>query len=261
MRGLLEWFADIARWCVAVILGIAPRRFWHRLEPPLPLAATAVPAGLFTFVLGFIIGVPGFFTYAEAAADTNNTWMLQNISRVAPKDANYLTTGPVAISLLTLFAFLFLTPLGLLTTYLITTGALRAVSAMVDDPRGDPFLSAVHWATTSLMALMKRASKQHARERLEGPDVPDRMVTGEAAGLTADYVVIASRRKPEWEAGAIILTSTDWYRLGAPIDAETENGLRTLYPLTKLDAVEVVRRGIQYELPRLSTRRSTRNVP
>jgi len=91
--------------------------------------------------------------------------------------------------------------------------------------------------------------------------VPDRLVTGESAGLTADYVVIASRRKPEWEAGAIILTSTDWYRLGAPIDAEMENGLRTLYPLTKLDAVEVVRRGIQYELPRLSTRRSTRHVP
>jgi len=134
----------MAEWMGAVVAGAAPRRLWHRLEPPLPLAATAVPAGLFTFVLGFIIGVPGFFAYAEAAADTNNTWMLQNISRVAAKDANYLTTGPVAISLLTLFAFLFLTPLGLLTTYLITTGALRAVSAMVDDPRGDPILSGVY---------------------------------------------------------------------------------------------------------------------
>ncbi|PYR59061.1 MAG: hypothetical protein DMF91_15695 [Acidobacteria bacterium] len=244
----------MAEWMGAVVAGAAPRRLWHRLEPPLPLAATAVPAGLFTFVLGFVIGVPGFFAYAEAAADTNNTWMLQNISRVAAKDANYLTTGPVAISVLTLFAFLFLTPLGLLTTYLITTGAVRAVSAMVDDPRGDPILSGVYWGTTSLIAGAKRTSRQRARERLEGPEVPDRLVTGESAGLTADYVVIASRRKPEWEAGAIILTSTDWYRLGTPIDADMENGLRTLYPLTKLDAVEVVRRGIQYELPRLSQR-------
>jgi hypothetical protein len=254
MRGLLEWFADIARWCVAVILGVAPRRFWHRLEPPLPLAATAVPAGLFTFVLGFVIGVPGFFAYAEHAADVNNQWMLHSITHVAEKDANYVTTGPVAISIFTLFAFLFLTPLGLVTTYLITTGALRAVSAMVDDPRGDPMLSAAHWGATALMARMKRDARRRARERLEGPDVPDRLVTGESAGLTSDYVVIASRRKPEWEAGAIILTSTDWYRLGAPIDADMENGLRTLYPLTKLDAVEVVRRGIQYELPPLSRR-------
>ena len=244
----------MAEWLGAVVLGAAPRRLWHRLEPPLPLAVTAVPAGLFTFVLGFVVGVPGFFAYAEAAANRSNTWMLQNISRVAPKDMNDLTAGPVAISVLTLFEFLFLTPLGLLTTYLITTGALRAVSAMVDDPRGDPILSAVHRGTTALVDAMKRGARRRAREQLEGPDVPDRLVTGESMGLTADYVVIASRRKLEWEAGAMILTSTDWYRLGTPIDAEMENGLRTLYPLTKLDAVEVVRRGIQYELPRLSRR-------
>jgi hypothetical protein len=249
------------QWLAAVVVGSAPRRLWRRLEPPLPLAATAVPAGIFTVVLGFVIGVPGFFAYAEGAADANNAWMLHGITRVDAKDVNYVTTGPVAISILTPLAFLFLTPLGLLTTYLITTGGLRAVSAMVGDPRGDPILSAIHVGTMSLIAGVKRTSRQRARERLEGRDVPDRLVTGESAGLTADYVVIASRRKPEWEAGAIILTSTDWYRLGTPIDAEMENGLRTLYPLTKLDAVEVVRRGIQYELPRLSTRRSARTLP
>ena len=257
MRGLLEAFADMAQWCAAVILGAAPRRVWPRLEPPLPLVATAVPSGLLTFVLGFVIGVPAFFAYAERAADTNNEWMLRNISRVGAGDATSVTTAPVALSILTLFEFLLVTPTGLVTMYLIATGALRAVSAMVDDPRGDPVLSAAHWGTTSLLTRMTRTSKQRARERLEGPEVPDRLVTGESVGLTADYVVIASRRKFEWEAGAIILTSADWYRLGMPIDAEMETGLRTLYPLTKLDAVEVVRRGIQYELPRLS-QRSTR---
>lgn len=248
-------------WLIALVAGAAPRRLWHRLEPQLPLAAAAVHAGLFTFALGFVIGVPGFFAYAEGAADSNNAWMLRSINLVDAKDVNDVTTGPVAISILTPFAFLCLTPLGLLTTYFITTGALRAVSAMVDDPRGDPILSAAHWGATPLTAQIKRDARRHARERLEGPEVPDRLVTGESAGLTADYVVIASRRKTEWEAGAIILTSTDWYRVGTPIEAEMENGLRTLYPLTKLDAVEVVRRGIQYELPRLSTRRSARNLP
>ena len=39
--------------------------------------------------------------------------------------------------------------------------------------------------------------------------------------------------------------------LGVPFDIQTPAGLRTAYPLKKMDTVEVVRRGIQYELPRL----------
>ena len=76
--------------------------------------------------------------------------------------------------------------------------------------------------------------------------------TGDWAELHGvDYVVLSARRKPDWHAGAIVLTSTDWYRLGVPFDMETPAGLRTAYPLTKMETVEVVRRGIQYELPRL----------
>ena len=252
---MLATFADIALWAIAVVAGAAPRRLWRRLEPPLPLAATAVPAALLMFFLGFAIGVPAFFAYAGHAADVNNAWMLRNFAVVPSKDATALTTGTFALSIFTLFEFLFLTPLGLLTIYLITTGGVRAVSAgIADDPRGDPFLSALHWSATTLAANLRRDRRRRARERLEGPEVPDRMVTGETAGLTADYVVIASRRKHEWDAGAIILTSSDWYRLGSPLETETEDGLRMLYPLTKMDAVEVVRRGIEYELPRLSRR-------
>lgn len=95
-----------------------------------------------------------------------------------------------------------------------------------------------------------------AREKQEGRERPDVLQTGAWAGLDVDYLVIASRRKPEWDPGAIILTSTDWFRLGVPFDLETPAGMRTAYPLKKMDTVEVVRRGIQYELPRLS-RQST----
>ena len=73
--------------------------------------------------------------------------------------------------------------------------------------------------------------------------------------MDADYVVLASRKKAEWTAGAIIMTSTDWYKLGTPFDIDTPAGLRTAYPLTKMDAVEVLRRGIRYELPRLVGRK------
>jgi hypothetical protein len=236
-------------------MGAAPRRLWRRLEPPLPLAATAVFSGLFAFALGFVIGVPGFFRYAEHSADVNNQWMLRNLAFVAEKDQAALTTGLVGVSMLTLFAFLFLTPLGWLTIYLILSGALRAISAGIsDDPRGDFVLSGLHWSVTSLAGGIADRRRQRRREDREGDEVPDVLATGEWAGLNADYVVIASRRKPEWEAGAIVMTSTDWYRLGAPLETELPGGLRTLYPLTRLDATEVVRRGIEYELPRLTRR-------
>ena len=45
--------------------------------------------------------------------------------------------------------------------------------------------------------------------------------------------------------------AADWYKLGEPFDIQTPAGLRTAYPLSKMETVEVVRRGIQYELPRL----------
>ena len=63
--------------------------------------------------------------------------------------------------------------------------------------------------------------------------------------------MLSARRKAEWDPGAIVMTSSDWYRLGAGFDVETPAGLRIAYPLTKMETVEVVRRGIQYELPRL----------
>ena len=246
---------ESALYLAAIVAGAAPRRLWRRLEPPLPLVAAAVPAGILTVVLGFVIGVPAFFRYAEHAADVNNAWMLRTIALNPSADPYAITTGTTAISMLALFAFLFLTPLGLLSTYLIASGAVRAVSAgIADDPRGDFILSAAHWGATTFVAGIRSRRRRRTRERREGADVPDVLATGEWAGLNVDYVVIASRRKPEWEAGAIILTSTDWYRLGAPLETDMPGGLRTLYPLTRLETVEVVRRGIQYELPRLSKR-------
>ena len=80
--------------------------------------------------------------------------------------------------------------------------------------------------------------------------------TGARAGIDADYVVLAARRKPEWSAGAVIMTGTDWYRLGEPLDIRTPVGLRAAYPLRRLLSPEVVRRGIEYELPPLRSARA-----
>lgn len=208
-------------------------------------------------MVGLAVGLRGFIQYARHSASVQNDLMLglvgAHLAQGADGKAMAVAQGPVMFSAFTLFAFL-LTPFGLWSTYLVTSGAVRAVSAMVDDPRGDPVLSGLHWALASAFSATRRRRRERSRERREGPEVPDVLVTGANAGLLADFVVVASRRKPEWTAGAIILTGEDWYRLGPPVEAELENGLRMLYPLTRLETVEVVRRGIEYALPRLSKR-------
>ena len=247
---------SVVWWLAALVLGAAPRRVWHRLEPPLPLSRTASAAGVLTIVLGFVLGVPGYFAFADQLAAANNAWMLRQLSAApGPNDASIV---PYGISVLTLFIFVFLTPTGLLAFYLVTSGTIRAVAAFTDaeDARGDFVLSAVHRVWTTLWATLRQTRARIARERLGGDERPDLLQTGEWASVDADYVVLASRRKPEWTAGAIILTSTDWYKVGFPFDIDTPAGLRTAYPLTKMETVEVVRRGIRYELPRLMPQRA-----
>jgi len=242
-------------WVVALVAGAAPRRMWARLEPPLPLFATAFPAAILAISAGFAIGVPGFFTFAANAADENNAWMLRQLMTPATSYDPNVALVPYGVSALTLFVFLFLTPAGLVALYLVSSGTIRAICAYLDpdDARGDFVLSGIHWVVTTLVRKSGEEMRRTARELREGPESPDRLFTGEWAGVDADYVLLASRRKAEWTAGAIVMTSTDWYRLGVPFDLETPSGLRTAYPLKRMEAAEVVRRGILYELPQLTT--------
>lgn len=237
---------DALWWVGALVVCAAPRRVWDRIDPRFPLRRAATAAGFVTLVAGFFFGLDRFLTMSGALADAGNSWMLQ---RAASDE-----TAPFAVyglSAATFLIFLF-TPAGLLSMYLVATGCGRAISAVVDDPRGDPLLSFVHWIATTAWTRNRADRKRIERERLEGADAPDILRTGEWAELHGvDYVVLSARRKPEWTAGAIVLTSADWYRLGVPFDMETPSGLRTAYPLTRMETVEVVRRGIQYELPRL----------
>jgi hypothetical protein len=207
-------------------------------------------SGILTFALGVAIGLVGFFTFATDMATSNNTWMLSQLGR--PNADLSVALVPYGMSVLTLFIFLFFTPTGWLAMYVAASGAFRGFSAWFDDPRGDPILSVVDWAALTLFRQIRLERRQLARERREGPDAPDVLRPGAWAGLAGvDYVVLAARRKAEWNAGAIVMTGDDWYKLGVPFDLDTPAGLRTVYPLTKMETVEVVRRGIQYELPKV----------
>ena len=243
---------NLAAWLIAIVAGVAPRRWWPALERHLPLRRAAAVSGLATMTAGFFIGVGGFFTFATRLAGANNDWMLARLAAPAASSDAAVGLVPYGMSALTLFIFLFFTPTGLLALYLGSTGLLRAVSAYFDDPHGDPVLTALDRAAVTLFEKNRRERRQIARERLEGADAVDVLRTGEWAGLPdTDYVVLAARHKTEWTAGAIVMTSDDWYKLGVPFDLHTPAGLRTAYPLKKMESVEVVRRGIRYDLPPL----------
>ena len=242
-------------WIAAVFAGLAPRRFWPSLEVHLPLRSAAAVSGLATLLAGIFLGVGGFLAFGTRLAGANNDWMLQRLTAAPVAGDSAAGLVPFGMSVLTLFIFLFFTPAGLIALYLVTTGTLRAISAWLDDPLGDPLLTGIDWAATTMWQKNRRERRQIARTRLEGADAPDVMRTGEWAGVPDfDYVVLAVRKKAEWNTGAIIMTGDDWYKLGVPFDMETPSGLRTAYPLKKMDTVEVVRRGIRYELPRLPRR-------
>ena len=123
---------------------------------------------------------------------------------------------------------------------------------MTDQATGDPLLTGLDELARSLGQRGRLSSARRRRAREEGPEVADRLFTGEGAGLAGvDYLVVASRRKPDWTAGTIVMTSEGWYRLGAPFDARLPYGLRTVYPLIRLDTAEVLRKAVRYDLPPL----------
>jgi len=251
------------RFLFAVPLGLAPRRYWPSLDTQVPVFRAAFASALATFLLSVIISVPAFFAYAQGNASSAVDMMLQSTGwRTPPPGAPAPTVAGAQItwvsSSMMLPAFLFFTPIGLFSTYLTVTGVVRMISAFVDDARGDPILSTVDSVARRLWNSSRRRAAAHAREKREGVDVPDVLVTGAAAGLPdADIVVIASRRKADWDAGAIVVTDDKWFTLGAPVEQQMPAGWRTLYPLTELHHHEVLRRAVRYTLPPLAGARST----
>jgi hypothetical protein len=108
-----------------------------------------------------------------------------------------------------------------------------------------------------VFANKQQRAARATREKLEGADEPDRRYAGEWAGLTGvDYVIVCARRKPGWSKGTWVTTNDGWFVLGEPFDRPTPNGLRTIYPLTLQNTLEVVRKSVQYELPPLRQTRT-----
>lgn len=240
--------ARLAAFAVAVVAAWLPHRYWRELPQAVPVDRAAFVSGLLTLFLGAAIGIPGFLEHAGATVSLANQTVVDEARRNPA--AGYSRGMVQGFAGLSIFTFLLLTPTGLLTLYLTATGTTRAAAAWFDDPVGDPLLTGVDALLLSGRERQRRASGQRTREALEGPEIPDRVVTSSAAGVPGcDLVIVASRRKTGWEHGVTVFTQDAAYRIGHPVERTIAGRLRTLYPLTEHRDFEAVRKSVRYDLP------------
>lgn len=222
---------------LAIVAGLLPRRRWDAVD--LPIQNVAFASGLATFFAGAALGITGYFAHMERA--------------LAQRE---FTLPPFMLA--EFIYYVLLTPRGLLSMYLLLSGGLRGIAAWIDEPLGDPVLTGFDELVSRSSRSQRSRSARQARERLEGADEPDRRYDAQWAGLNdADFVIVSARRKPGWTRGTYVITSDGWYVLGEPYDRPTANGLRTVYPLTEHKTLDVLRRGVSYELPPLRGTRTT----
>ena len=258
LLALWQAVAGIARAALACVLAFLPSRHWARFEDWAPVRRAGLPAAVMTFLAGAAIGIPGYLAHTQAGFDAAYGFVAQAVGfrppaeGTTPQQAEQLAATQFHVSQLSMFTFA-LTPAGLLALYLLGTGTVRGVAVYLTEPVGDPVLTAIDTVLLKRRIAATARRRLAAREALEGPEVPDRLVTGRSAGFPdADYVVVSSRQKPGWEADVFVITPDTWYRLGTPVERTLHAGLRTLYPLTELRDLEVRRKSVEYELPPLS---------
>lgn len=248
---------------LALPMALLPRRYWQSFD--LPVEGMAPVSNFVTLILGFVIGIPGYFAYLERLRRAPGVSILEIAERQVrgelPESA-VVSAVPGAVYMLAPVSFALSTPLGLLATYLVFTSIYRIAASYIDEAQGDPLLTGVDAAARRWFGSQRERNASTARERLEGADEPDRRYDGAWAGLSdVDFVIVSARRKPEWTKGTFVITSDGWFTLGEPFDRPTPNGLRTIYPLVLQNTSDVVRKSVNYQLPPLRSRRAIAATP
>lgn len=251
--GFAGFWASGVRRVLGIGAAMLPARWWSGLDPVVPATASAWLAGIVTLAAGAAVGIPGFLAYAQEAASGVNDVAVE-AARQNPDYANadaLLRGAPQAFSALWLPLFLFTTPTGWATMYLGLTGLLRAVAPVVDEGFGDPILTGVDALVRRTRRGTRRKLEHIQREAMEGPEMPDRIMSSTQLGMTAaDFVIVTSRRKPDWDTGTVLLTGEGTaYRVGAIEERTIAGRLRTVYAVTLHKDLETFRRVVNYELP------------
>ncbi len=243
---------DLAYFVAALFASFLPARHWSRF-PSLPIHRAGPLAGVATFIAAALLGVFGFLAYTDGVIrDTGELQIAIAEKQVKGElpETTEVSAGPMAVALLSPFAFLLFTPAGQLSAYFGTTALIRTIAWIADDPMGDPVLTMLDAVAARGAGRLRTAHQRRMRERIEGAEVPDRLYPGSWARLNdVDFVVVSSRRKPGWTKGATVITREEWFSLGEPFELRTADGLRTIYPLTRQRDGEVVRHSVEYELP------------
>lgn len=254
LNSALSDLGAMAGFFAAVVAGLLPRRYWNGMTR-LPVESAAVPSAVVTAAIGLVAGARGFLTYVQAASDALAQQTLEAAMQQAsapPGGAEITTLSMQVVSITAVFAFVLFTPLGWLTVYLTATGVYRLVAASIGHPAGDPLLTVIDHTVRRFRTRRVAARAVARRTREEGPDTADRLFTGAGAGLSGvDFIVVAARQKPEWTPGTIVTTPDGWFRVGDPFDARLPFGLRRVYPLRRLETIEVLRKVVSYEFPPL----------
>jgi hypothetical protein len=233
----------------AAFASLLPHRHWARLPASFPMTGAAFASGLATLFAGAGIGIPGFLAHAHQTTSLAIDGQLAKV--FSEPNAGYSQGMSQGFAAMSIFTFLLLTPPGWLTLYCVIGGGLRLAVAWFEDPFGDPILTGIDALASRAAGRQRARATRAAREAVEGPEVADRIVTASAAGIPdCDFVVVSSRRKPDWERGLAVFIDDGCYRLGEPVEQTIAGRLRTLYPLTAHDDLEVIRRSVRYDLPR-----------
>ena len=216
---------------LATLAGFLPRRRWESID--LPIEDVALASALVNFFGGAALGITGYFEFMARVLE-QRLW----------------TSPPFMIYVF--ISYVFFTPRGLFSLYLVATGFFRYGAWFVGEPHGDPILTLIDSTWRRLLNKQHVTRQRNERLALERDDEPDRRYDGEWAGLPGvDFVIVSARRKPGWTKGTYVVTTDGWFVLGDPYDRPMPNGLPTVYPLTEHKTLEVLRRGVSYELPPL----------
>ena len=227
---------------LAILAGFVPKRYWDEIN--LPIENVALLSALVSFFAGAAFGITGYFAFMEYVL-AQRLW----------------TPPPMMIQVY--FSYVFFTPRGLFSTYLVAAGFFRYGGWFVGEPHGDPILTLIDSTWRRLLTNQRDTREKQKRLALERADEPDRRYGGDWAGLKGvDCVIVSARRKEGWTKGTYVITTDGWYVLGEPFDRPMPNGLRTVYPLTVHNSLEVLRKGVRYELPPLRANpQETRRPP
>jgi hypothetical protein len=238
---------------LGLLASLLPVRYWRRVERHAPAGESAIASGAVTAAIGLVVGLPAFIAHLSAGAETANGVMV----RIAafqighPGGPEITTRFALTASALTAFAFP-LTPLGVVSLYLVVTGVLRAVSASLHDPVGDPILTLVDALARRLSYILIGAPARRLQLRRSfGPERPDSILSPHEAGLeAADLVIRSSRPKTGWNEGAVLVSQQLWwFRLLPPIERTSGPYREILYPLRQKKDFGAVTQVVTYEIP------------